>query len=413
MAYARFGIYPEDLPMRRAAIVIALLITTVCTNGMAQSAADKATAQALFDTAKQLLKEGKYSEACPKFAESQRLDPAPGTLLNLADCYERSGMTASAWATWLEAAAATHNAGQAERERMARERAEALKGKLVSITVTVPDPSRVDGLSLKRNSDTVGTAVWGVPVPVDPGSYTIVASAPGRRTWQTVVAVKAGGQPVVVTIPTLEREASAPAPAVAPVPAAPAPAQPVAPAAPAASPPPAAPPATTQFATLNQPAASSVAPLPAAPAYTATASPAPSAAPPAAPAAARDQGAGSHSVQRPIGYVVTGLGVVGLGVGAIFGLEAKSKNDDSLAQCRTDTLCSQAGYDLRQQALDAATYSTVAFGLGAAALIGGIVLIATAPSSASPAPASVKAAALRLEPTFNPSSASLTVQGAF
>jgi hypothetical protein len=69
-----------------------------------------------FDDGKRLAAQGRYAESCPKLAESQRLDPAPGTLMNLADCYENAGLTASAWATWLEAASATKQAGQVERE---------------------------------------------------------------------------------------------------------------------------------------------------------------------------------------------------------------------------------------------------------------------------------------------------------
>ncbi len=400
--------------MRKAAIVIALLLTTVTLTGWAETATDKATAQALFDAAKNLLKDGKYTEACPKLAESQRLDPAPGTLLNLADCYEKSGLTASAWATWLEAAAATHNAGQTDRERMARERAAKLKPTLVSITLIVPESNRVTGLDLKRDGSAAAPATWGIPVPVDPGTHTIVASAPGRRSWQTTANVTSGGLPVVVTVPALEREVSAPpsvasapvaAAPVAPAPVAPAPVAPapVAPA-PVAPAPPVTPPTKTPApAPAPAPAAATqAAPLPAA---------APDAAIPRAPApvAATDKAASSASVQRTLSYVVMGFGVVGMGVGTIFGLEAKSKNDDSLAQCRTDTLCSQGGYDLRQQALDAATYSTVAFGVGAVALVAGIVLYATAPSKTTPP----NQARFRLGPAFTGSAGSLTVRGVF
>jgi hypothetical protein len=93
--------------MRKTVVTSALLGAILLSgSASAQTSSDKAAAQALFDAGKRLLSERKYAEACPKLAESQRLDPAPGTLMNLADCYEKAGLTASAWATWLEAAAA-------------------------------------------------------------------------------------------------------------------------------------------------------------------------------------------------------------------------------------------------------------------------------------------------------------------
>src|ERR1035438_7696858 len=93
-------------------ILLAVGITATLASGpeaRAQTASNtNVAAEALFEEARSLLAAGKYAEACPKFADSERLGPSVATLLNLANCWEKSGRTATAWATYREAASAAH-----------------------------------------------------------------------------------------------------------------------------------------------------------------------------------------------------------------------------------------------------------------------------------------------------------------
>jgi serine/threonine-protein kinase len=79
--------------------------------------------------------------------------------------------------------------------------------------------------------------------------------------------------------------------------------------------------------------------------------------------------------------VVGGVGLVGIGVGAFFGLRAISKNDEAESFCNGSTCSDPDGVTLTDEARDAATISNIAFGLGAAALVGGVALYFTAPSA--------------------------------
>src|ERR1700733_10338457 len=134
--------------MRAAARVsIASGIALATTVGTSTSHADdSAAAQALFDQAKKAVAAQNLAEACPKFEESYRLDAAMGTLLNLADCYERAGQLTTAWSKFLELASKAHAAGQQERARIGRQRAAALAPRLSHLVINAPLADRSPGV---------------------------------------------------------------------------------------------------------------------------------------------------------------------------------------------------------------------------------------------------------------------------
>jgi thioredoxin-like negative regulator of GroEL len=106
-------------------------------HGSAQtkSGSNRAAAEALFNQGRDLMTAGKFVEACPKFEASQQLDPGLGTMLNLAECYEKTGRTASAWAEYREAIPLARAAGSKARQDLAVERAKALEERLSTLTI--------------------------------------------------------------------------------------------------------------------------------------------------------------------------------------------------------------------------------------------------------------------------------------
>lgn len=311
-------------PLRRslAPCLLALSVLGVASTLRAQdeetgpSDADRAAAQVLFDEGRALMGEGSYEQACKKFAESMRLDKAIGTQLNLGLCYEKAGRYASAWINFEEARARAAKEGQENRVAVAKEYADALADRLSKIRYVVEDPP--EGLVIERDDAEIGEAQWGTDLPIDGGTHTIVARAPGKKPWKHEIQVERENDRVEVVIPILE---DAPEPPPAPTPT---------------------------------------------PVVGGTASPTTDATP------------------YIVGGVVAGsLGVIGVGLGATFGVLAMNKEKASLDRCpEPPNGCTADGVALRDEAFTFAHVSTASFVIGGAGLATGLLLILLAPSGA-------------------------------
>lgn len=348
----------------------ALLASLVLFTGVAHAQErDPAAAQALFDQARELSRQGKFAEACPKFQESNRLDPGIGTQFNLADCYEQSGRVASAWATFLDVASQARATNQMDREKAATKRAEKLQPRLPRLVVNVPEGSKTAGLEIRRNGMLVGSAQWGTPVAVDPGEIELTASAPGKQTLRQTLRVEEG-KTASYNLPALVADSAA-------------------------------------GASSTPQAGATVAAPPVTPA-------APPPAPPSAPPPSEQQ-ASVKGGNGPWIVTLAGVGVVGLGLGTAFGLMAKSKYDESKADGRCDlddaNSCSPAGIEMRNDAISKGNIATVGFIVGGAALAGaGIVWLASGSSNEK---RSSSKGHWRAAPALGPNLAALFVQGRF
>jgi hypothetical protein len=167
---------------------------------------DRIVAQALFDDGRELMTQKRYHEACAKFEESNRLDPAMGTQYNLADCYDFIGRYTRAWILFVDVAAAARAGGERDREAAARSRAAKLEPRLTKLRVVVDDP--VPGLTVHLGERELPAAQWGTALPIEGGDYTLRAAAPGYRDWRRVVRVEGQGVTEEANVPELEPAAA-------------------------------------------------------------------------------------------------------------------------------------------------------------------------------------------------------------
>jgi hypothetical protein len=309
-------------------------------------------AEKLFREGQHLLEQAKgdvakVHVACEKFAESERLRPAMGTLLNLAVCHEKENRTASAWAEYNEVAGQASRAGQADRSQFASQHAAALEHQLCRLRLEMSAPP--PGVEVKIDGQVLGTAVWGTDLPLDPGAHTLVVSAPGRQSWSRNILLGPDKTMDREEVPALLGPDGAP---VAPVPA------PVA------------------VAALRPDA------------------------PPAQPAG---------NGRATTGYIIGGVGVAALAVGGVFlgrgvAYESRSSDESKKAtganyQTFTDASNSDSSAGTANLVIGA-----VAGGVGIAGAVVGLYLILSHPASEAPA----KAASLHVVPSVGPGHAGAT-----
>jgi serine/threonine-protein kinase len=326
---------------------------------LAQSAQDKADAEALFNAGKAALAQNNFAEACPKLAESQKRDPAIGTALYLAECYERSGKMASAWALFHQAEDMA-NQRHDNRAPIAKARADRLVPSKLVVTTGADTP----GLEVRRDGERISSVQFGLATPVDGGRHVIVATAPGKKTFEWTGEVPEQRGMVTVTIPPLEAAQTTPI--------------------------------ATATVTVPNPPVTATVTVPSVPTTT----------PPPA-----DSGSGGLGGGKIAGLVVGAVGLAVIGVGTTMGLVANGNYQATSSapdNCTTAGCPTQAGANDRNSAKTLADLSTGVFIGGSIALVGGLVLFLVLPK-----PAKTTAARLTVTPLFDAQGGGAMLSGRF
>lgn len=170
---------------------------------------EQIAARALFNEARALIKAGRFELACPKLEAAAKLYRGSGVLLNLGDCFEHVGRTASAWNEFAEAASLAVRTARPDDEAEARRRMAAVEPRLARLVLRVGQ--RVPGLVLRSDGKELLGAAWDTPIPVDAGQHRLDASAPGYASWSRVIDA-VDGATVAIDVPELAATPAPPSP---------------------------------------------------------------------------------------------------------------------------------------------------------------------------------------------------------
>jgi hypothetical protein len=337
-----------------AGTALALLCAATPKHARADGSANPAVAEALYEEARTLMTQGKLDQACPKFKQSYDLDAGGGTLLNLAECYEKQGKLASAWSSFKEAQVQAQRDARHERVDYAKKHIAAIEPRLSKITIEVPGDANTPGLSVLLDGAELGSAAWNVGVPIDPGPHELAATAPSKLIYDKKFEIAASSTSTTLSIPKLE----------------------------------------------DAPAAASVSPLHPVD-QDVEKRPVPS-----------EQAASNSS--RTVGYVLLGAGVVGIGVGSYFGLHAFSKWSERKDDCAHG--CTPDAKTAGDAASSAALVSDIGFGVGLIAAGVGTYLVLSAKHSSEAGAATQQAsrtqrASLQLVPVVGAGGGGLWLRG--
>lgn len=312
--------------------------------------AQTAVAEALFNDGRALMEAGDLAQACPKLAESHRLDPAFGTLLNLGLCYRKAGKTASAWVAYKDATALARRDNRPERVAYAENMVAEIEPTLSYLTVRVHADSRIEGLIVHVNGLELAAGAWGTAIPTDPGKLSVRATATGRKTWESEVSLGPNGDRYTVVVPLLD---------LLPV-------------------------ENSDNVGMEKKMVESGDSNP----------------------LGSDVGMESSDSRRTVGYALGGTGLVALGLGSYFGIKALSRWSDRNEHC-TDAGCDDEAVTYGADANRYGNVANIGIGLGLVGVGVGTYLLLTSPTKQQ------GQAGVRVEPVIARESACVSVGGAW
>lgn len=310
---------------------LTLLLSVLCAPSPAFCQAN-AAASALFKQGMDNRSAGDYRQAVVNFRESYKLEPQLGTLYTLAVSEVDAEVYASAYAHFEEFLGkyATMPPTQQQQQLKRAQSAQAEMARIgplrAWLKVTLPPPPLPDMKIFLDDGVELSGPTLGLELPVDPGQHTLMVQVPDRPISKQIVQLDKGQHLSVELV---------------------------------------VPPAPPIVETPTQPKGSTDVVVP------------PSRIDPPS-AMPRAQPAGI----RTAAYVIGGIGVAGLGVGAVMGGLVASKANVIKLGCPNAVCVNQASFDAHGSAKMYGLLSEIGFGLGIAGFgLGTVLYFASSPSA--------------------------------
>lgn len=192
MPRARFA----STPLRRLRLALPLTLALASFGAVTARTTDaradmseserKANARTLFFEGTKLQDAGKYQEALEKLEAAQRLYDAPTHLLHVAECQALTGKLVEAAETYRQLARTRLAPGAPEAFVQAQQQGAAelppLEARIPKLAVsTQPEARQLKNLEVRLNNEPMPVELVGVSRGVNPGKYTLTASAEGYR----------------------------------------------------------------------------------------------------------------------------------------------------------------------------------------------------------------------------------------
>jgi hypothetical protein len=321
------------MPTQRLLVVRSLALSCAVILFAPPVVAADTVAEQLYRDGRRAAQRGDWEAACNDFRASQEREPAPGTLLNLADCEEHRGRFVDAIAHFEEAARAFPSSD--DRLAYAKKRAAAAAKKVARLTLRLaPDADTATAVTVDGGAWS-GASI-GAATPIDPGEHVVEVRAPKRSASRVSITLASGEA----------RELALAA----------------------------GPPIATHTDATEAPPKPSDSPE------------APAESPDSAPIA-RDAKveppADRGGAWRTVGYASLGLGAASLAAGITGGILTMSAKSTADAQC-PKTGCNGAGLDAEQRGKTWSTVGTVGFVAGGVGIALGAAMLWLAPNHAQP-----------------------------